>query len=315
MTMLTTLLLAGATITLPIRAEVHGTEFTLGQVAAIESTDATEVARLEAVKLGYAPSPGFSRLLQAARIEETVRRQAPDLEFRIAGQPACRVHPAIERVDPKDLVAFAEKELEKLALGQDASWVLSQVVPAIEVPAGAGKSTLRVRRGAQKFLGGPVSIPVQVEVDGEPYRTVYVTWDVSLFETVPVLVKDVPAGARLTPAMFARERRRVVASGLKKPLGQTQVVGSIAARDMRAGVPVAEIDVHRPIAVQIGRSVTLEVVRGPIQARTNGIALESGAVGDRIRVNLQPQNREMTGVIVGQDYVRLDLGQNVSRGK
>jgi len=296
-------------------ADVRGTEITLGQIATIESPDPAEVARLEVVTLGYAPSPGFSLLLQATRIAESVHQQVPELQFRITGQAACRIRPALERVDPKELLAVAELELARLAAGHDATWELAHEVPVIDVPAGRGKSTCHVRRGAREFLGGPVSIPVQVDVDGVPYQTVWITWNVNLFETVPVLVKDVPAGARLTPAMFARERRQIIVGSASKPLGQTQVVGSIAARDIRAGVPVAEIDVHRPIAAQIGRSVTLEVVRGPIQARTSGTALESGAVGDRIRVSIQPQNREMTGVIVGQDFVRIDLGAAEGAGK
>ena len=92
MALMTTLLLAGVTVSLPMEADVHGTEILLGDVATISGEDAAEVSAVEGLSLGYAPAPGYSRLLQRHRLEQLVDRKLPDVVIAFRGEPACRVH-------------------------------------------------------------------------------------------------------------------------------------------------------------------------------------------------------------------------------
>ena len=69
MLILATLLLSNITVTLPAEASVEGSEITLGQIATITGADPEEVARIAAIELGYAPSPGFTRVVQGWKVE------------------------------------------------------------------------------------------------------------------------------------------------------------------------------------------------------------------------------------------------------
>ena len=78
--MLTTLFLLslGVQIELPTEARVRGAELDVGSVAQVTGDDAAEVERVRAISLGYAPAPGYSRLLQVERIAREIQAQAAD---------------------------------------------------------------------------------------------------------------------------------------------------------------------------------------------------------------------------------------------
>jgi hypothetical protein len=78
--------LGGATVTLPVDAKVKGTEIELGELCLVAGLDGELVARVRALELGYAPAPGFSRLLTAERIRAELARALPGVEIRVTGE-------------------------------------------------------------------------------------------------------------------------------------------------------------------------------------------------------------------------------------
>ena len=102
--MITTLLLLtlGVRVELPSEARVRGTELSVGSVAAVSGADAREVERVRAVSLGYAPAPGYSRLLQAQRILRDIQSQAPGSRRKdgTSGARITPVHPESRPAGP-----------------------------------------------------------------------------------------------------------------------------------------------------------------------------------------------------------------------
>ncbi len=304
-TILGALVLSGVTVTLPMETEVRGTEITLGEIARIDGEPA-DVARVSAIPIGYAPSPGYSRLLRDDRLAETVRRAAPGLAVRFAGEPACRVWPAIETIPSARLVDAARAALDELAAGVDATVAPASPVADLRVPLGAAPATLVVRREPRELRTGTLTIPVEVLVDGTTYRTVFTSWRVERFATVPVLARDVSAGEVLGPQLFERRRVRLESFQDGSALPGDVVVGAVLARDLVAGSTVSRTDVERPRIVFAGDVLVLEVKSGAIRARVPAEAQESGSIGDRIRV--AASGRELSAVVRGRDLVEIDLG-------
>ena len=307
-TTIATLALGGLTVALPMEGKAQGTEITLGEVATLSGLAETELAVLEDLSLGYAPSPGYSRLLRSDQVLASIRRARPELEVHMVGRDACRVWPEVERVEPTTVFAAAEAELARVLGAADAAWEPVGELPAIEVPAGARRHELRARLFERQPRTGTVSVPVQVLVDGTVYRTVWTSWRLELFERRPVLVRAVNAGERLSADLFVTRRVTASASGAARPLTAGLVLGAVAARDLEAGSVVTDLDVHRPVVVESGGGVLLEVGKGHITARVPAQALESGAIGDRIRVRTLDGGRELTGTVAAGDLVKIDLG-------
>lgn len=306
--LLTGLLLSSSvTVTLPMEASVHGTEVELGEIARIDGAEPELLARLQALELGYAPAPGYSRLLVRERIAELVRRRLPEVEVRFEGERACRVRPSVQEIGEADLLAAARAELALRFSGSDATFTPRDRLPAVAVPEGRDGYRLRARVTATELSSGTVNVPVEILVDDVVYRTLWTVWEAEVWRTLPVLNREVRAGETLEPAMF--ERRRVQWSGgPAQAIPASSLAGSVAARDLTAGAVVTGHDVHRPTVVTAGNTVYVRVKKGPIEARTAGQALDSGAVGDRVRVRTQ-SGQDLYATVLSAELVQVDLGR------
>ncbi|HEX6885523.1 MAG TPA: flagellar basal body P-ring formation chaperone FlgA [Planctomycetota bacterium] len=298
---------AGVTVTLPVEARVKGTEIELGELCLVTGLDAELVARVRALELGYAPAPGFSRLFAAERLQAELERAVPGLRVTLAGERACRVWPEIEELAPATLEEAARTELARAFAGREAVFVLAEPIPAVTVPLGerGGRLVARPHQGA--LVSGVIGVPIEVLVDDLRYRTVWTSWRVDVWETRPVLARAVRAGEELRPDLFASARVQVASASTLEALDPRQVVGSVAKRDLAPGERVTAHDVHRPAAITLGATLFLRVKKGSIEARVSAVALETGSVGDRIRVKTADGRQELVATVVGRDLCEITL--------
>ena len=148
---------------------------------------------------------------------------------------------------------------------------------------------------------------VDILVDGELWRTQWTTWNVATWEDVPVLTVRVPKGEKLTRDMFRMERRKVAQGAVGNTLNLRKLQDAVAARELVPGEPILPSDVTREMVVTKGHRVQVEVVSGRVSARSAGIALSDGHVGDAIRITLDVNGKELTGTIVGRNHIRVEL--------
>lgn len=301
-------LFGGVQVALAPEAHVRGTELLLRDVARIECADAALAQRLGALSLGYAPAPGYSRVLSPNQLALALSRGEPGLALRFSGAPACRVWPVEERIAAQRLRETAEAHVRELVRAHDASYELVGTLADVLVPQGQAAATLEARSEVAELRSGTLSVPVALSVDGQPYRTVWTSWKVQLYDTLPVLKRAVGAGERLGPELFENRRVAVGSAGAAKALTGAMVVGAQASRNLAAGTLVSALDVHRPTVITVGDAIFLDVRKGGIRARTAATARESGAIGDRIRVHSQQRGNEVSAVVVGRDLVEIDLG-------
>lgn len=298
---------ADLTLELPAEARVRGLEMTLGQIATVTGADATKVASVRALDLGYAPAPGFHRVLDAARLEAMIARAHPDVQLAFAGSPRCRVLAATAQVTPEQAIAAARAALEARFEGQDVELELVGELQALEVPEPRQGIALEAALAAGDHGIGTWSVPVRVLVDGELYRTQFTTWKVSRWQRRQVLARAVRAGEVI--GLDALEMRRVrVATGPEaSPLDAAAFGHAVALRDLPAGAVVTERDVERQTVLRRGDAVSLEIQRGGVQVRALAVALADGRVGDRVRVRCEETSRELVAVVRSRQLVVLEL--------
>ena len=300
-------LLAGVTVTLPVEAKVKGTEIELGELGAVAGLDGELVARVRALELGYAPAPGFSRLLTAERIQSDLAKALPGIEVRVTGERACRVWPEVDEIPPAAVEETAHAELVRAFSGKEATFTLSESIGSVKVPLGEHGRQMNARVSATELHSGIIGVPVEVLVDGLRYRTVWTSWRVDIWETRPVLSRPVRAGEELRPELFARARVQIGRASEPDALDPRQVIGAVAKRDLAPGERVTAFDVNRPAAVTLGATLFLRVKKGAIEARVSALALETGSVGERIRVKTVEAGQELVATIVGRDLCEISL--------
>jgi flagella basal body P-ring formation protein FlgA len=59
--------------------------------------------------------------------------------------------------------------------------------------------------------------------------------------------------------------------------------------------------------VTLGTTLFLRVKKGPVEARVSALALETGTVGDRIRVKTVDAGQELVATVVGRDQCEISL--------
>jgi len=311
-TLLGSLLLSGVTVTLPAEARVRGTELLLGSIAQVNGDDPAQVARVRAVSLGYTPAPGYSRVLHPVRIEQTVRGQVRDLQVEFASTGAVRVWPETEMVPAASIQAAARAALEARLAALEASEVSVEPIdatPDLEVPTGASPYQLDAVLPGADVLAGTLCVGVRVLIDGNLYRTVSTTWRVEVWEERPVLTRDLARGELVEASMLRTERVSLSSPG-QTPLTHQKVVGTQARRNLSAGQALTELDVERPVLVNRGDTLFLQITKGNISVRVVSVAQQSGALGDAVQVEVADSGRRLSATVMSKKLVEIDLSRN-----
>jgi flagellar basal body P-ring formation protein FlgA len=303
--MLLALLFGGVTVTLAPEAKVRGTEIELSQIAKVRGGDAAEVERALELKLGYAPAPGYSRLLVADKLEQDLERML-GVSVTIEGAAACRVLPQTSRVLGTSLEASARAEVLSRFDGRDVELDLAASIADIEVPKGLSGVELRAVPGRHE-RSGPIDVAVRVLVDGVPYRTVWTRWNLAIWEVASVPTRTIRAGETITPELLAKQR--VAATGLAADasLSEAAAIGASAARDLPAGQPIRAADVVRPLLVRRGDTLLLEIRRNHVHARVGVVAEEDARANERIRVTVAGTQRTLHATAVARDLAVIEL--------
>ena len=311
---LATLLLAGGvTVTLEREVEATGLEIELHEVATVTSADPEDpvddvtLERVRAASLGYAPAPGYHRILRSDLVELSLRRKLQGVDIEVKGAKRCKVTPKTETVEAERIWEIAQGQIEALYRGADASLRRAAELEDVIVPVGNEPLEIRPAVANGEVEAGPKSVAIQFIIDGDVYRTVHAPYDVALREPRWVLVRPVPSGQVLNADMFQLRPIEVGFTSSRHALSPSELVGAVAAKPLRAGFTVGERDITRPLVVRKGEIVTVLIQSGSVEARDMGVAQQSGHVGELIAVKLNHSGRELTGRvrIAGEVVIKL----------
>jgi len=301
------LLLGGVTITLSEKAQVRGLDITVEEIAQIVSDDPAAAARVAATSLGYAPAPGYHRVLRSDLVQFDLRRALPGLEIDVLGAQRCRVDPLTEQLDSERLWSLASAELEELFRGTDAAIRREGELALVEVPLGVGPLDLRASLLERRPDAGPKTVALQLWIDGDLYRTVHLPFMVSLREPRWVLRHNVAEGQVLDPSMFELRRVEVTLESAQGGVPIEALTGTVTTRAIAASAVVTERDIQRPVVVERGDLVTVIIRSGTIEARDLGTAMHEARIGELVRVTLQSTKREVSGRARSGGFVEITL--------
>jgi len=301
------LLIGGVTVTLTETAKVKGVEITVGEIATVSSDNPKEAARVAAASLGYAPAPGYHRILRADLVQFDLQRALPDLQIKIAGVDRCRVDPLTEMLDLEHLWSLGYTVLEAHFRTTDASLKRGQDPQELEVPVGETPLDLRTVLVDRDLNAGVKNVALQLWIDGDLYRTIHLPFLVSLREPRWVLKRSVPEGQIFDPSLFELKNVEI---GIDAPLQGVAVealTGTIAVRPLAASAIVTERDIQRPMVIRRGDLVTVTIRAGGIEAKEIGSALGDARIGESVRVTLQTSKREVSGRAFANGHIEISL--------
>lgn len=171
-----------------------------------------------------------------------------------------------------------------------AEAVVAEVWPDAEVRvvrlssgAEAAAAPLRVRFD-DDAPRGRVSAEVETLTDGGWTPAGWAYLDIAVFETAPVLMRDVSRGE---PVADAVRLDRVETTRLSAPLLPPDILrqpGWTATRSLRAGTVLTTRLAEAPAAVEARDPIRVRYTRGVVRVALDCVARERGAVGETVRV-------------------------------
>lgn len=161
-------------------------------------------------------------------------------------------------------------------------------------------SDVALAAGAPRLAGGvdgwwTASLPAAGD------RRVLVRVRAGVESSVPTAARDLPRGAVLQPEDIALAPR--LRWGAPREEGAAAGAGWTTRRVLSAGEPLEEPGVAPPALVAARDTVRVHVLRGGARLELRGEAMESGTLGERVRVRLGP-GWQLEGTVTGAAAVR-----------
>ena len=252
--------------------------------------------------LGPGPAPGGRIVVEAAQLAAIAR------QFGVAWRPASAADRAVlERPGkplPREPVLEAvraalfsagvpaESDIEIAALSLPLVPFESQPHPAV---VQLDHDPVTGNFSAILTVGGADMAPIHLRVGGRVHETV--------LAVVPI--RRIVAGDVLRAEDLRPQRVRVAHLQTEVARTMEDAVGMTPRASLGTGQPMRLADLMRPPAVRKGTSVQMLLSGGGLSLAGQALALESGAAGERVRVQNTVSRAVLEATVIGPDRVRI----------
>jgi flagella basal body P-ring formation protein FlgA len=149
-----------------------------------------------------------------------------------------------------------------------------------------------------------VNVPIQIEIDGNLLRTVFVGYRVQQYIHTAVAAHDIVAGSVLQPNDVTIAR---VPSTGRLANGTQVLIGRKIFSSFRQGQPIYIEATMANEIVKAGAVVVLVVNDGGVSVVTEVTARTGGGLGDTVSVYNPQTNKALSGVVIGPGRVEMDI--------
>lgn len=283
---------------------VTATEIRLGDLAEISSSAATDdeaIIALQKVVLGESPAPGRETGIAAAKVIDRMKAAGVDVnaigytfpQQMLAKRAARSVTEAevIQAIEGATSKSGREIVIKRVSLGGDIQVAPGDVV-AEAVPfttRGSGRLGFTIKMRDER--GESTAFNVEAFVD---------EW-----AEMPVAKRALPRGAVVTEddVMMARLNLSSLPGDVARE--QRGIVGLSTASDIAFGEVFRRNKLAIPAAVQANSRVTVMYRSPGFEATASGVALESGIVGQEIRIRNESSKKIISGTVIEPGLVRV----------
>ena len=252
--------------------------------------------------IGPAPEIGGRIFVEAPQLNAIARQFNVDWRSSSPGDRTVLERPG--RPFPRDQAMGALRAaLQSAGVSTDAdvdvpAYVAPMLPPGVTATADIGQldyDPVSGRFTALLALETPNMQPVNARLSGR----------VQEMMDIPVAVRRLLPGDVVGPAdvKIGRVRADTVRTEVARDTGQA--VGMAMRRPVGPGAPFVLADLGRPLAVQRGEAVHIQLELPGLLISAEGMALEAGANGDRIRVMNTSSRAVLDAQVVGAGQVRL----------
>jgi len=292
-----------ARVFLPRHAAVEAGAIRLGDIATIESADPSLAGRLEALEVGRAALPGEKRVINVGTLRLRMRQaRLPErLVEIVAESDAIEVSTLYQALSRERLQAVvADWYAAHAALPEGAVLRIEVDVEEQRVPLGA----VEIGVGLSEPRFGSVAAPLEIRIDGRPYKRVNASVKAFVEQQVWVASRAIGRGEVIGPSDVILATR-LFAQAAPRPLSFETPVR--ATRPIREGA-VLTWDVVEPVPdVHKGDQVVVVATIGGVVVQVPGEAMSDGRTGERVAVKNLGSGNVVYGVLTEDGTVLVEV--------
>lgn len=249
---------------------------------------------LKRIKVAAAPKPGKKNTIAANGVLDALRSNGVDLE--VVGYQLPRVI-TVQRAGRPVLEAELRAVIESVlsSTGRD--------ITLREVSFDEGLSVVPgdIEMAATMFeTPRPGKLGFSFEVTGQDstVQRFDVLASIDEWRQIPVAIRSIERGSTVEVHDLKMARFNISQLPDDVALEPEAVYGFAADRNISFGDVFRKAHLSIPPVIEMGGSVTLLYRKGALEATASGVAIESGAIGDDIRVRNEGSKRIIMGKIL-----------------
>jgi flagella basal body P-ring formation protein FlgA len=255
--------------------------------------------------LGPGPGPGGRIVVESRQLQAIARQYDVDWEPISHADRAVLEWPG-RPLERAEVLAAVRAALVSQGAAPDCDVVIPGFTPPIVPTSGVSPPDITQLEFDREL--GRFTAMLSVTGDGmEPIST-RLSGEVADVVELPVAVARLTAGAIAGPDDIRMARVHVTSVHTEVARDPAMVIGMQLKLQMQAGVPIPLSNLMQPTQINRGDAVRLQLRTGDLWLTGQGMALESGAVGDRIRVRNVSSQAVLEAEVVRPGEVRVMPG-------
>jgi flagella basal body P-ring formation protein FlgA len=261
--------------------------------------------------LGTSPTPGNRIVIEAPQLAAIAR------QFGIDWRPASATDRAVldrpGRALPREEVFSAiHNALSLLGAPADLDIDLPGFISPL-VPQGS-ESQASIDQLDYDATSGRFTALLTVTAEGMPVERTRLSGRATEMLELPVLQRRLAAGAVIDPGepKMTRIRADLVRGEIARL--PDQMIGFAVRRSLAPGQPIALADLMRPSAITKGARVVIELQAPGLALVAQGLALDNGAIGERIPVLNSSTHATLSAEVLGPSRARVTPGSTPVTG-
>jgi flagella basal body P-ring formation protein FlgA len=283
---------------LKTRTTLHGPQVYLRDLFEDAGTNADRL-------LGPGPGPGGRIIVESRQLKAIARQYDVDWEPISHADRAVLEWPG-RPLERDQVLAAVRAALVAQGAALDCDIVIPGFNPPI-VPVSGVSAPLITQLEFDRDLGRFTAM-LSVTGDGmEPIST-RLSGEVADVIELPVAVTRLTAGSIAGPDDIRMTRVHVTSVHTEVAHDSAMVIGMQLKLQLQAGVPIPLSNLMQPTQINRGDAVRLQLRTGDLWLTGQGMALESGAAGDRIRVRNVSSQAVLEAEVIKPGEVRVMPG-------
>lgn len=184
----------------------------------------------------------------------------------------------------------------------DDQVVIEVHLPAAQMPPCTSPEPFLPHRS--RSAQGRLSVGVRCGEQGQQLR--YLQADIRRYGEYPVLTREIAAGTEVTAAMLRQRQGDLSELPREAVLEPETIIGQVARRTIAAGVPLQHRQFEAKLLVERGQLVSVEARGANFRVSREGKALDSGGLGDQVRVQFGTRDL-INARVVGKGKLAVDF--------